>query len=68
MKRIFFGLFNGLTLKQKAIVIYFGFSLSLLCITEEAPLWFLGVELINFINAARLLNQVPVPEDDNDEY
>lgn len=54
---------SGLTLKQKAIVWYFIISLCLLCSTEDAPIWFLFLEVANFANSARLINQVPLPEE-----
>lgn len=54
---------TGLTLKQKAIVWYFAISLCLLCSTEEAPIWFLFLEVANFANAARLIKRVPLPEE-----
>lgn len=54
---------SGLTLKQKAIVWYFTFSLCLLVSTVEAPIWFLLLEVANFANAGRLIKKVPIPED-----
>lgn len=54
---------SGLTLKQKAIVWYFIFSLCLLVSTVEAPIWFLLLEVANFANAARLVKKVPLPDE-----
>lgn len=54
---------SGLTLKQKAIVWYFTFSLCFLVSTVEAPIWFLLLEVANFANAARLVRKVPMPEE-----
>ncbi|KAA6303179.1 MAG: hypothetical protein EZS26_000782 [Candidatus Ordinivivax streblomastigis] len=56
-----FGL-QGLTLKQKAIVIYFLISFCLIGSVVEAPAWGLILLVLNFANSARLLKQVPLPE------
>ena len=54
----------GLTLKQKAIVWYFAISLFLLCGVEDGPILGIVILVLNFANAARLIKQVPIPEDD----
>ncbi len=56
-----------LTLKQKLIVWYFVVSFCLLASVADAPIWGLLFLLFNFANAARLIKQVPIPDDENDE-
>lgn len=55
-----------LTLKQKAIVWYFAISLCLLCGVEDGPILGIALLVLNFANAARLMKQVPIPEDDEE--
>jgi hypothetical protein len=53
---------NGLTGKQKAIVVYFAISFCLIGSIAVAPVWALIVLLLNFANAVRLLKQVPLQD------
>lgn len=50
---------RSLTRKQRLYVIYFGVSFMTVCLLAEAPVWTLGISLLNFWNSARLLNRVP---------
>jgi hypothetical protein len=56
--------FAGLTLKQKAIIVYFAISLCTLCVGDDTPVWALILLIANFDNAARLVRKVPLPEND----
>jgi hypothetical protein len=56
--------FKGLTVKQKAIVIYFLFSFFSLCVSDEASILIVALVVLNFANAARLVKKVPLPETD----
>lgn len=53
---------KGGTWKQRIAVWWFSLSLCLLCSTEDAPLWFLGLEALNFFFATRYLKKHDVPE------
>lgn len=53
-----------LSLRERAIVMYFTFSFCTLCVTDDSNVLFIAMILINFINAARLIRTVPLPPDD----
>lgn len=53
-----------LTRKQRIIVWYFSVSFSLLCITDDSPIWMIVFVVLNFANAARLLRKIPLINDD----
>ena len=50
----------SLTARQKFYVWYFCLSFSLLCITDDNPVWAIAVVVLNFANAARLIKKVPL--------
>jgi hypothetical protein len=56
--------FQGLTFKQKAIVLYFVLSICLLCIGDGSPVWAIVLVVLNFANASRLVKKVPLPDID----
>jgi len=49
-------LMPALATKQRLVVWYFVLSLMLLCVADDASLWMLGFVVLNFGNAARLIN------------
>lgn len=53
---------KGLTWKQKAIVWWFAIALCLLGMTEEAPIWFVLVEVANVAIPGMMLKNIPIPE------
>lgn len=53
---------KGLTIKQKAVVWWFSISLCLLCSTEDAPLWFLLLEVASLALSAHFLKKIPIPD------
>ncbi len=51
-----------LTWKQKLIVFYFVISMFFLCVGDDTPLWIIGIIVLNFGNAARLVKNLPLPK------
>lgn len=63
MKKLltYFGL-QDLTFKQGLIVAYFTISLCLLFIGDETPIWVIMIIVLNFANASRLVQKVPLKD------
>lgn len=53
-----------LSIKHKLYVAYFLLALPLMTINDDAPLWAIAIVVLNFINASRLIMQVPIKEID----
>lgn len=63
MKELFKELgLSGFTLKQKFMVWYFILSFCMLCISDDSKLWIVAIVVVNFINSARLIRKVPIPD------
>lgn len=50
--------YYSLTSRQKFYVWYFCLSLCFLCIGDDSPIWAIAAVVLNFANAARLVNKV----------
>lgn len=50
---------TNLTIKHKIYIAYFALSWAPLAINDNAPLWVIALIVLNFINAGRLIMQVP---------
>ncbi len=50
------------TLKQHLTVWYFTLSFCSLCVSNGTPLWIVGLLVLNFANAARLVRKLPLLE------
>lgn len=48
------------SLKNIIYIAYFTASWLPLCINEDAPLWAIALVILNFGNAVRLINKVPL--------
>jgi len=67
MKQIFKEIWMPwLTWKQRLIAWYFVLSFCSLCVGDETPLWIIGLVVLNFANAARLIRKVPFPDESED--
>ena len=57
-----------LTWRDRWVVIYFALSLCAVCIIKEAPVWVWIAVALNFMNAARMVRRIDLPElSDGDE-
>ena len=54
---------SKMSLKQKFTLLYFGFSVSILCITGDAPWWFSILAGLNLIPASILMKRIFPKED-----
>lgn len=48
------------TIRHIIYIIYFVLAWPLLAINDNAPLWAIMLAVLNFINAGRLIMQVPI--------
>lgn len=55
------------TFRQWLICIWFSLSLAILCMVEDAPLWFLALLTANFAASAHYLKKLPLPADPEEE-
>ena len=51
---------RNLTIKHKVYIAYFALAWPLLAINDDTPLWAIALVVLNFINAGRLIMQVPI--------
>ena len=67
MRRLFsnseINYFKSLTLRDKAIIIYFAMSICSLCVSDDTDLFIIVLIIANFANATRLLRTIPTPPD-----
>lgn len=55
------------TFRQWLIGVWFALSLAILCMVEDAPLWFLASLTANFAASAHYLKKLPLPADPEEE-
>ena len=53
---------RNLSIRHIIYIIYFVLAWPLLAINDDAPLWAIALIVLNFINAGRLIMQVPIKE------
>ncbi|MFK1774370.1 hypothetical protein ACIXAW_10845 [Bacteroides fragilis] len=55
------------TFRQWLICVWFSLSLAMLCMVEDAPMWFLALLAANFAASANYLKKLPLPADPEEE-
>jgi hypothetical protein len=53
---------SRLTWRDRWVAAYFALSLCAVCIIKEAPVWVWIAVAVNFMNAARMVRQIDLPE------
>ena len=53
---------SRLTWCDRWVAIYFALSLCAVCIIKEAPVWIWIAVAVNFMNAARMVRRIDLPE------
>jgi len=55
-------LMPSLTVKERAIALYFIFSFCMLFAGDDSPVWLVALAVLNFANAARLTRRIEFQE------
>lgn len=55
------------TFRQWLICVWFSLSLAMLCMVEDAPMWFLVLLAANFAASVHYLKKLPLPTDPEEE-
>lgn len=59
-------LLRRLTWRDRWAAIYFALSLAAIIITAEAPIWVMIAMMLNFFNAARVVQTIDLPPEDDE--
>ena len=59
-------LLRRLTWRDRWVAIYFSLSLAAIIITAEAPIWVMIAMMLNFFNAARVVQTIDLPPEDDE--
>lgn len=60
-------LLRRLTWRDRWVAIYFAISLAAIIITAEAPIWVMIAMMLNFFNAARVVQTIDLPPEEDEE-
>lgn len=58
-------LLRRLTWRDRWVAIYFAISLAAIIITAEAPIWVMIAMMLNFFNAARVVQTIDLPPEED---
>ena len=59
-------LLRRLTWRDRWAAIYFALSLAAIIITAEAPIWVMIAMMLNFFNAARVVQTIDLPPEEDE--
>ena len=59
-------LLRRLTWRDRWVAIYFTLSLAAIIITAEAPIWVMIAMMLNFFNAARVVQTIDLPPEEDE--
>ena len=59
-------LLRRLTWRDRWVAIYFSLSLAAIIITAEAPIWVMIAMMLNFFNAARVVQTIDLPPEEDE--
>ena len=57
---------SRLTWRDRWVAIYFALSLAAIIITAEAPIWVMIAMMLNFFNAARMVQTIDLPPEEDE--